>query len=145
MFNLVKRNKIKNPFGLIDSLISDRWLQTMVPGTAFPVVDIEEGESNVLINVELPGVSREDVKLFLENGKLTITGEKKRFFETEKNDSGEKCHRTERAYGSFSRTFILGDMIKEDSIEANFENGVLKITLEKMEPEKPKRKKIEIL
>ncbi|PKK91094.1 MAG: heat-shock protein Hsp20 [Candidatus Wallbacteria bacterium HGW-Wallbacteria-1] len=145
MFNLVKRNKIKNPFGLIDSLLSDRWLQTMVPGNAFPVVDIQESESTVFINVELPGVSREDVKLFLEDGKLTITGEKKRVFETGKSDSGETCHRTERVYGSFSRTFILGEQIKEDSIGANFENGVLRIFLEKKEPEKPQRKKIEIL
>jgi HSP20 family protein len=117
----------------------------MAPGNVFPVVDIEESENQLFINVELPGISKEDVKLFLEDGKLTITGEKKRVFKTGKEDSGETCHRTERAYGSFSRTFILGDQIKEDSIEANFENGVLKITLEKREPEKPQRKKIEIL
>jgi len=145
MFNLIKRGKINDPFSLIDSMLSDRWLQTMAPGTAFPAVDIEEKDNTIRILAELPGIAREDVSLFFEDGKLTLSGEKKRVIESDEGEGKGLFHRTERVYGSFTRTFQVGDQIKDDSIQANFQDGVLTITMEREVPEKPQRKSIEIL
>lgn len=114
-------------------------------GNFAPRVDIAEDEKNLYIHAELPGLKKEDVKVSInEDRVLTIKGEKKRDEKFE-DKSEDKCFiRVERSFGSFVRSFMLPDNIKTENVNAKFENGVLELTLEKVEPEKPKEIPVEI-
>ncbi|MGQ9819965.1 MAG: Hsp20/alpha crystallin family protein [Candidatus Kapaibacteriales bacterium] len=108
-----------------------------------PRVDISEDEKNIYVSVEVPGVSKEDIKVTINSDNvLVIKGEKKREFKTEAKE--RNYIRIERSYGSFQRSFMLPDNVKKDDIKAKYENGVLMITLEKVEPEQPKQIEISI-
>ncbi len=110
-----------------------------------PRVDIIENDKNMIVLAEMPGVKKEDVKVTVnEDNVLIIKGEKKRDEKIE--EKGEKCCylRVERNFGAFARSFVLPDNIKDDSISAKFDNGILEITLEKTEPVKPKEVKVDI-
>jgi HSP20 family protein len=100
-----------------------------------PAVDVVENKEGVRILVELPGVKPEDVKLSVENGVLTIRGEKRSAYE-EKTD---RMHRYERQYGSFERTFALPSSVDVERIEARYDAGVLTVELPKAEKAKPKQ------
>jgi HSP20 family protein len=110
-------------------------------GGFVPRVDIIEDEKNVFVLAEMPGVAKEDVKVSVnEERLLTIKGEKKR-----NTDSAEKTMiRTERTFGNFTRTFVLPEYLEIDNIGAKFENGILELTLNKIEPPKPKEVDIQI-
>jgi HSP20 family protein len=99
-----------------------------------PLVDIAEDDKEYLIKVELPEVKKEDVKVTVEGGVLTITGERK----FEKEEKGKKYHRLERAYGSFIRSFTLPEGAAGDKTSAEFKDGVLKVHLAKSPEAKPK-------
>jgi HSP20 family protein len=99
-----------------------------------PLVDIAEDDKEYLIKAELPEVKKEDVKVTVENGVLTITGERK----FEKEEKGKKYHRVERGYGSFMRSFTLPEGAAGDKISAEFKEGVLKVHLAKSAEAKPK-------
>lgn len=99
-----------------------------------PSVDIAESESEFEISAQLPGLKKDAISIDLENGRLTISGERK--FENE--EEGKNYHRVETSYGSFSRSFYLPDSINEESINATYTDGVLNITIQKQE-EKIKR------
>jgi HSP20 family protein len=99
-----------------------------------PLVDITEDDKEYLIKAELPEVKKEDVKVTVENGSLTITGERK----FEKEEKGKKYHRIERAYGSFMRSFTLPEGAAGDKVSADFKDGVLKVHLPKSAEAKPK-------
>ena len=99
-----------------------------------PLVDIVEDEKEYLIKAELPEVKKEDVKVTVENGVLTITGERK----FEKEEKGKKYHRVERGYGSFMRSFTLPEGAAGDKVSAEFKEGVLKVHLAKSAEAKPK-------
>jgi HSP20 family protein len=103
-----------------------------------PAVDIRESEDALSLLCELPGLKREDVTITLENNVLTISGERK----FERDEKQDDFHRIERAYGSFTRSFTLPSNVKYDKVEATFQDGVLHITLPKLEESKPR--KIEI-
>jgi HSP20 family protein len=108
-----------------------------------PRVDISEDEKHIYLNVEIPGVAKEDVKLSInEENVLSIKGSKK--MADEKAEAGLSFIKVERTFGDFARAFMLPDNVKKDSIAAKFENGVLDITLEKIEPEKTKEIHINI-
>lgn len=112
-----------------------------------PRVDISEDEKNLLVHVELPGIAKEDVKVTInEENVLMIKGEKKREVkETSDEKEGERSYiKIERNFGQFVRSFMLPDYVKADAINAKFENGVLAITLEKVEPKKPKEIEISL-
>jgi len=100
-----------------------------------PAVDIRETPEFLTISAELPGLTKENVQITLENQVLTISGE--RNFENETKD--ETCHRIERSYGSFSRSFTLPANLKTDKVDAKFANGVLTIQLPKTEETKPRK------
>ena len=100
-----------------------------------PPVDIRESEEAVMLALDLPGLSKEDVNITLENSVLTISGER-RFEADQKN---ETIHRLERAYGAFTRSFTLGPTVQSDNVEANFQDGVLLIKVPKAEASKPRR------
>jgi HSP20 family protein len=108
------------PLGDEGSTVTSAWL---------PRTDIFEDEKSVRLVAEIPGVHSEDVKLSLENNVLTIRGEKRQEAEERK----EQVHRYERSYGSFERTFALPSTIDPDQIKATYENGVLTVTLPKVE------------
>ena len=86
-----------------------------------PVVDISETNEEYIIKAELPEVKKEDVKVTVDNGVLTLQGERKH----EKEEKGKKFHRIERFYGSFMRTFSLPDDADENKIHADFKDGIL--------------------
>ncbi|MBX3237091.1 MAG: Hsp20/alpha crystallin family protein [Nitrospiraceae bacterium] len=100
-----------------------------------PLVDISETETEYAIKVELPEVKKEDVRVTVEDGVLTIQGERKQ----EKEEKGKKYHRIERAYGRFVRTFTLPDTVDEANVKAGYTDGVLRLHLPKSEKAKPKQ------
>lgn len=99
-----------------------------------PAVDVFEDKDSVKIIAELPGVSRDDVKLSIENNVLTIRGEKKQ----EAEENTERVHRYERTYGSFERAFALPNSIDTDKIEADHADGILTISIPKAEKARPR-------
>lgn len=100
-----------------------------------PLVDITEDEKEYLIKAELPEVRKEDVKVTVEQGVLTITGERK----FEKEEKGRKYHRVERSYGSFVRSFSVPDDADPTKVNAEFKDGVLKVHLIKSEQARPRQ------
>ncbi len=105
-----------------------------------PAVDVTEQDDAYVVNVELPGVNKDDVKIVMENNVLTIRGEKK-----QKNDETKgNIHRIERSYGSFQRSFTIPTTIRSEKIDANFKDGVLSVTLPKDEGSKPKQIEVKV-
>ena len=100
-----------------------------------PSVDVHENENQLTLRAELPGLSEDDVELTIDKGRLTVSGEKS----LDREDTDGEYRRIESSYGSFYRSFPLPDLVDQDNIEARFENGVLYVTLPKVEAAKPKR------
>jgi HSP20 family protein len=92
-----------------------------------PRVDIGEADGNFLIKAEIPGVKKEDVKVSVENGVLTLHGQRS----DEAESKGVQFHRVERFHGSFSRSFTLPPSVDAQQVKAAFQDGVLTITLNK--------------
>jgi HSP20 family protein len=109
-------------------------------GNLSPQVDVAENEDGLNVSVELPGLDSDDIKVSLENGVLSISGEKKR--EIEEGKEGTEYHLVERRYGRFQRSFTLPRGIDTEKATAKFENGVLNVTLPKSA--KAKAKLIEV-
>src|ERR1700690_1818843 len=101
--------------------------ETFTPSEWAPKVDIVETDKEYTIKAELPEVNKEDVKVNIENGELTISGERKQ----EKEEKDKKFHRIERYYGSFMRSFTLPDNVDEANIKAVFKDGMLNLSLPK--------------
>lgn len=96
-----------------------------------PRVDVTETEKNVEVKAELPGMERKDIDITLDRGLLVIKGEKRE----EKEEKNRYYHRVERRYGTFCRSVRLPAEVKEEKIEATFKDGVLTVTLPKVEAE----------
>jgi HSP20 family protein len=125
---------------LFNSMLADVYTPTQVSEglaarTWTPAVDIRETADALIVEVELPGVVKENVHLALENQILTISGER----QFEKQTENETYHRVERAYGSFTRAFTLPAHVATEKVEATFERGILTVKLPKMEEAKPKK------
>jgi HSP20 family protein len=105
-----------------------------------PLADITEDDKEYVIKAELPDVKKEDVKVTVENGVLTIAGERK----FEKEETKKKSHRVERAYGSFVRGFALPDLAEADRVKAEFKNGMLTVHVPKSEKAKPKQIEVNV-
>ncbi len=127
MFDGVFRGGIQDD----GSLFSTAWT---------PAVDITEHETEYLVKAELPGVSKEDVKITMQDNILTIRGEKKQEKETKEGN----LHRVERSYGSFQRSFTLPATVKGDKIEASYKDGILSVTLPKAEEAMPKQIEVKV-
>jgi HSP20 family protein len=126
-------NDFANPNGELQN-------ESLSAGNFIPPVDVYEDAQKLMLRLEVPGIPQEDLQINLENQTLTVKGERK-FLKDEKE---ENFHRIERRYGSFVRSFALPATIETDSAQANYENGVLSVTLRKKEAAKPKQVKIEI-
>ncbi|EEB09365.1 hsp16-like protein [Schizosaccharomyces japonicus yFS275] len=107
-------------------------------GTLSPAIDVHEGRDTISVDVELPGVKKENVNVHYDNGKLTVSGE----IVNERTSDEEQRHWSERRFGTFSRTISLPSKVDADQIEASFSNGLLTITLPKVE--KVTKRQIEI-
>lgn len=105
-----------------------------------PAVDVLDASETLQVKVELPGVKKEDVQIFLKDDLLTIKGEKRE----EKEEKEENRYYVERNYGTFSRTLTLPAIVKTDEIKATFKDGVLEITLPKDEVDRNKEIKVEV-
>jgi HSP20 family protein len=100
-----------------------------------PPVDIQETGDAYLFHAELPGLTKEDIHITLENNVLRLSGERK----FEKDVKKETFHRIERTYGNFTRTFTLPTQVDASKVHAAFENGILTINVPKAEQAKPRR------
>lgn len=133
------QNRLSNIFGRAPVRRGDRREEITLADWS-PLADITEDEKEYLIRAELPDVPAENVKVMVENGVLTISGE--RTFEKEEN--GKKYHRVERAYGSFVRAFTLPEDAQADKIRAEFKEGMLSVHLPKSEQAKPKQIEVQV-
>lgn len=106
-----------------------------------PSVDISETDTAYLVKAEIPGVKKEDVKVTIQDGMLTIHGERKQ----EKEEKGKRFHRVERCYGSFMRSFRVPDDADESKVKAEFKDGMLNVTLSKSEKAKPRQVNVSVL
>jgi HSP20 family protein len=140
--NLVR----SNPFGEMSLLQNhmNRLFDTALQGwpgqsngttSWIPAADIYESESELVVNLDLPGIDPKAVDVRVENNVLSIRGEQQ--FDEKQNK--ENFHRVERSYGPFARSFTLSTAVDPEKIRANFKAGVLSITLPKAETAKPKR------
>ncbi len=123
-----------NPFNEIDfwgnslnSFFNDSCSRTKNADGFRPAVDIVSKDDTITLNVELPGMNKEEISINIEEKTLTIKGERK----LENEESKETYHRRERSYGSFKRAFSLSDEILTDEVSADYKAGVLTITLKK--------------
>ena len=105
-----------------------------------PAVDIYETEHELVVKADLPEVDAKNLDIRVENNLLTIRGERK--FEKKVNE--ENYLRVERAYGSFSRSFSLANTVNAEAIKADYQNGVLTLTIPKREEAKPKQIKVNV-
>tara|TARA_Y100000034_G_scaffold51789_1_gene63634 strand:- start:1846 stop:2319 length:474 start_codon:yes stop_codon:yes gene_type:complete len=109
-------------------------------GSAYPKVNVYEYEDKVGIVAEIPGLDKKQLNVEVEDGVLTISGDKHSTFE----DEGAKVLRRELKQSSFKRSFELGEQLDGDNIAASFKDGVLSVSVPKMEPEKPKKTSVKI-
>jgi HSP20 family protein len=105
-----------------------------------PAIDIEENNGNLMVRAEIPGMTKEDIKVSVQEDLLTISGERK-----QENETKDKTyHRIERCYGKFRRMIRLPAQVDADKVKASYKDGVLKVTLPKPESLKPKHIDVEI-
>ena len=105
-----------------------------------PAVDVYEDEHDVTLKIEVPGIDEKDIDVRIENTTLTVHGERK----IEKEEKEENYRRVERQYGSFTRTFNLPPTVDAEKVQADYDKGVLKITLPKKAEAKPKQIKVNV-
>ncbi|MCS6291814.1 MAG: Hsp20/alpha crystallin family protein [Nitrospira sp.] len=105
-----------------------------------PTVDISETAGEYVIQAELPEVKKDDVKVTLEEGVLTIQGQRRQ----EKDEKTTKYHRIERSYGTFVRSFSLPDQVNESGVKAEFKDGVLNLHIPKSEKAKPRAIEVKV-
>ena len=140
-----------NPFREIEDFLNSQYPRQLGKGSGAsqelmtmsdwaPAVDISETPQTYVIKAEPAGIKREDIKVKLENGMLSLSGERK----YEKDDKDSKQHRVERFYGSFSRSFSLPEDANEDQIKADYADGVLTLTVPKREGKPASTRHIEI-
>ena len=105
-----------------------------------PPVDISETDHQFVVKADVPELKPEDVEVHFENGTLTIKGKR----EFEKKEEGKGYHRLERSYGSFTRAFTLPETVDPEKLSADYKNGVLTVTIAKMEMAKPRAVKVNV-
>ena len=151
---------VRNPFPMIDrdsfltpfDKVFDQIVATQFPditrtvgvnpmqGSAYPKVNVYEYEDKIGIIAEIPGLSKKQVNIEVEDNVLTISGDKHNIA----NDDTAKVIRRELKHSSFKRSFQLGEQLDHDNVDAKFEDGILSVSIPKTEPEKPKKKFVKI-
>ena len=131
------QNHLGSFFGLQPARGGEKGLSA---GTWMPAVDIIEDDKEFLVKAELPEIKREDVHVSVENGVLTIRGERK----FEKEEKNKRYHRTERSYGSFTRSFSLPEVADSNNVRADFKDGLLRVHLPKSNKGKPNHIEVKV-
>ena len=151
---------VRNPFPVIDrdsfltpfDKMFDQMIETHFPsvvqqvgvkpyqGSAYPKVNVYEYDDKIGIVAEIPGLNKKQLNVDVEDGVLTISGDKHSTFE----EDGAKVIRRELKQSSFKRSFELGEQLDGDNINASFKDGVLSVSIPKIEPEKPKKTFVKI-
>lgn len=147
-FPVIDRDEFLTPFDrLFDQLIHTQFPQVEkqvgvkpFTGTAYPKVNVYEYDDKVGIVAEIPGLDKKDLSIDVEDGILTIAGNKHGLFD----DTGAKILRRELKHSSFSRSFELGELLNGDKVKASFKDGLLSVEVPKTEPEKPKKTSVKI-
>jgi HSP20 family protein len=130
-------NSFENRFGISKSKEDDNAYENAV---WMPLTDIYEDKDKYSLKLDLPGIKKEDVKISFVDGKLSISGERSQ--ENEHKDS--KCHRIERSFGKYYRSFNLPEHVQSEKINAEFKDGQLTISIPKAEEAKPKEIEIKV-
>ncbi len=145
---VIGRDEFLTPFDrMFDQLINTQFpeIEKQVgvkpfQGTAYPKVNVYEYDDKVGVIAEIPGLDKKDLSIDVEEGVLTIAGNKHGLFD----DEGAKVIRKELKQSSFKRQFELGDLLNGDKVKATFKDGLLSIEIPKIEPEKPKKTSVKI-
>ncbi len=121
----------------MDDLLSRFWPgeESWMPGRLSPSMDVAETDTTVEVRLDLPGIDPKDVDIRLSGNKLTISGERKE----EKEEKGRTFHRVERRTGSFTRSMTLPCAVDEETVSANYKDGVLLVSLPKAEEAKSRK------
>ena len=114
--------------------------ESLTTSSFAPAVDVYEDEHRVTLKIEVPGIEEKDIDVRVENNVLSVSGERK----IEREEKEENYRRVERQYGSFTRTFTLPQTVDTDHVSANYDKGLLKITLPKKAEAKPKQIKVSV-
>ncbi|TLU82079.1 MAG: Hsp20/alpha crystallin family protein [Chlorobium sp.] len=131
----------RDPIKMFEDVFNDKvspFFSSMI--TPSFKVDISEDEKALYVSADMPGMSKEDVKVSLEDDVLCISAERKQ----EEEETKKGYHRIERSWGSMSRSFSVGENVDAENISASYDNGVLKVTIPKKEAEPKKGKEIEV-
>ena len=142
------RDEFLTPFDkMFDSMVESQFPEVVksvgvkpYQGSAYPKVNVYEYDDKVGIVAEIPGLNKKQLNVEVEDGVLTISGDKHSTFE----DEGAKVLRRELKQSSFKRSFELGEQLDGDNIAANFKDGVLSVSIPKVVPEKPKKTYVKI-
>ena len=142
------RDEFLTPFDkMFDSMVESQFPEVVksvgvkpYQGSAYPKVNVYEYDDKVGIVAEIPGLNKKQLNVEVEDGVVTISGDKHSTFE----DEGAKVLRRELKQSSFKRSFELGEQLDGDNINANFKDGVLSVSIPKIEPEKPKKTFVKI-
>ena len=147
-FPAIDREQFLTPFDkMFDQIINSQFpeIEKQIgvkpfQGTAYPKVNVYEYDDKVGVIAEIPGLDKKDLVIEVEDGKLTISGDKHGTFDVK----GAKVIRRELKQSSFKRQFELGDLLDGSKIKANFKDGLLSIDIPKIEPKKPDKKLVKI-
>lgn len=132
--SLLTRYEAK-PLSWLDNVFADDfWSAPRALSGNYPAVEVREENDHFRLTAELPGMDKGDIHVAVKNGVLTLSGEKKH--ETKEEKKG--YYYSERSYGSFERSFNLGEGVSEENVEASFKDGVLEVKLRKVEEKKPR-------
>jgi HSP20 family protein len=134
MTNLLRYSAFPE-FDTLARLLSEQGSRPWNPG-----VDVYETGNELVLKVDVPGVSQNDIDIQLENGTLTIKGERK----FENASDSKSYHRIERSYGAFARSFSLPDTVDPENVRAEYNDGVLTILVAKKEVAKPRSIRVEV-
>ncbi len=142
------RDEFLTPFDkMFDSMVESQFPEVVksvgvkpYQGSAYPKVNVYEYDDKVGIVAEIPGLNKKQLNVEVEDGVLTISGDKHSTFE----DEGAKVLRRELKQSSFKRSFELGEQLDGDNINSSFKYGVLSVSIQKIEPEKPKKTSVKI-
>ena len=147
-FPIIDRDDFLTPFDkMFDQIVSTQFPEITksvgdkpYQGSAYPKVNVYEYDDKVGIVAEIPGLDKKQLEVSVEEGVLTISGDKHSTFESD----GAKVLRRELKQSSFKRQFELGELLDGDNISANFKDGILSVSVPKIEPEKPKKHTVKI-
>jgi len=147
-FPIIDRDEFLTPFDrMFDKIVESNFPDITksvgvkpFQGTAYPKVNVYEYDDKVGVVAEIPGLDKKDLSVEVEDGVLTISGDKHGLFD----DEGAKVIRRELKHSSFKRSFELGELLDGDNIKASFKDGLLSIEIPKTEPELPKKTSVKI-